>query len=61
MLAAKLSEKIAKFAKSSPYFWLHKVKSKVNISQNFVAFSENMNFNYKPNFIFPQKWLLLFT
>ena len=36
--------------KSSPYVWLlkvHTVKSKVNISQNFVAFSEFMNFKYQ--------------
>ena len=35
------------FAKSSPYFWLCTVvKSKVEILQNFEAFSEYMNFNY---------------
>ena len=31
------------------YFWLYVstvVKSKVKISQNFVAFSEDMNFEY---------------
>ena len=36
------------FGKSPPYFWLqynvHTDKSKVKISQNFVAFSEYMNF-----------------
>ena len=35
-----------KATKSSPYFWL---KSKVKISQNFVDFSEHMNFNILPN------------
>ena len=42
------SEKaIQNFAKSSPYFcpmYVVPVKSKVKISQNFVAFSECMNF-----------------
>ena len=34
----------SKFSKSSPYFWLALLKTKVKISQNFVAFSEYMNF-----------------
>ena len=41
------SEKVTNFAKSSPYFWLalhRKDKSKVKISQNFVAYSEYTNF-----------------
>ena len=44
------SEKATNFAKSSPYFglqYLHTVKSKVKISQNFVAFSEYMNFKFR--------------
>ena len=39
-----------KILKSSAYVWLlkvHTVKSKMNISQNFVAFSEFMNFKYQ--------------
>ena len=39
------SEKAKKIAKSPPYFCLeHTDKSKVEILQNFVAFSEYMNF-----------------
>ena len=37
------------FAKSSPYFcpaYVVPVKSKLKILQNFVAFSESMNFKY---------------
>ena len=43
------SEKAKNFAKSPRYFWLYVctvVKSKVEISLNFVAFSEYMNFTY---------------
>ena len=38
------SEKATKFSEISTLI-LSKVKSKVQISQNIVAFSENMNFN----------------
>ena len=34
------------------------VKSKVKISQNFVAFSEYMNFNIQQLFYWPIKWQL---
>ena len=36
--------------KSSPYFWLQHIQfiSKVKILQNFVAFSECMNFKALP-------------
>ena len=43
------------FAKTSPYFcptYVVPVKSKLKISQNFVAFSEYMNFNKNP-----QNWI----
>ena len=42
------SEKATKFCKISTLLLTvcTVVKSKVEISQNFVAFSENMNFNY---------------
>ena len=36
------------FAKSLPYYCLRTDKSKVKILQNFVAFSEYMNFNQHP-------------
>ena len=43
------SEKATKFCKISTLllFYVVPVKSKVKISQNFVAFSEYMNFNAK--------------
>ena len=42
------SEKATKFCQISTVdlFYVVPVKSKVKISQNFVAFSEYMNFNY---------------
>ena len=42
------SEKATKFCEISTLllFYVVRVKSKVKISQNFVAFSENMNFKY---------------
>ena len=45
------SEKATKFCEISTLIWSYvvPVKSKVEISQNFVAFSEHMNFNQKRN------------
>ena len=42
------SEKATKFCEISTFllFYVVPVKSKVEISQNFVAFSEYMNFKY---------------
>ena len=46
-LKFKYSEKATKFCKIFPLLMttLHRVKSKVEIPQNFVAFSEYMNFH----------------
>ena len=42
----KILRKPQNFAKFPPYFCLYVDKSKVEISQNFVAFSEYMNFKW---------------
>ena len=44
------SEKATKFCEISTLFlsYVVPVKSKVEISQSFVAFSEHMNFNLRP-------------
>ena len=43
------SEKATKFCEIFNYTKVHTVKSKVKISQHFVAFSEYMNFNHAEN------------
>ena len=49
------SEKATKFCEISTFLWCASQKSKVEISQNFVAFSEYMNFNKEivrtPNYL----------
>ena len=54
------SEKATKFCKIFTLLlsYVAPVKSKVKISQNFVAFSEYMNFNYLSNYL-SIKWEFL--
>ena len=51
VLKFKYSEKATKFCEIStfPLSYVVPVKSKVEISQNFVTFSEYMYFNYDDN------------
>ena len=58
------SEKATKFCKISTLLLttVHTVKSKVEISENFVAFSEYMNFNTKKHFILmPETEAMLYS
>ena len=58
------SEKATKFCKISTLLLttVHTVKSKVEISENFVAFSEYMNFNTKKHLILmPETEAMLYS
>ena len=58
------SEKATKFCEISTLLLttVHTVKSKVEISENFVAFSEYMNFNTKKHFILmPETEAMLYS
>ena len=58
------SEEATKFCEIFPLLLttVHTVKSKVEISENFVAFSEYMNFNTKKHFILmPETEAMLYS